>query len=280
MNIAIFADVHGRILLAFKLCARWQRETGETLDLILQAGDMGIFPLYSQLDSATLRYAQQDPTELGFMQHFVSYTDEIAAVLAQTNCKLIFVRGNHEDHAWLDGHEQQASGAIFPVDAYQRLYCLKTGVPYTHAMGNEHISMLGIGRIGQRSAPLSSRHIQPEEQARLNEPGDIAVDVLLTHDKPAQADRGMTEISTALQQYHPLYHFYGHVGGECLTGLSDNGVTQFCKLADLHWDGPEQRLHPGSMAILRWQDSATHSLSIVRDPWYAEYNAHNWQYVP
>jgi len=279
MNIAIFADVHGRILLAFKLCARWQRETGETLDLILQAGDMGIFPLFSQLDSATLRYAQRDPTELGFMQHFVTYADEVAAVLAQTSCNLIFVRGNHEDHAWLDAREQQADGAIFPVDAYQRLYCLKTGVPYTHTTQNERISVLGIGRIGQRSASLSARHIQPEEQARLKQLGDITVDVLLTHDKPAQAERGMAEISAALQQYRPLHHFYGHVGGEDLTGLSDNGVTQFCKLADLEWHGPQQMLHPGSMAILRWQDRATHSLSIVRDPWYGEYNAHNWQYI-
>ena len=41
MNIAIFADLHGRILLAFKLCARWQKETGEQIDLILQAGDLG-----------------------------------------------------------------------------------------------------------------------------------------------------------------------------------------------------------------------------------------------
>lgn len=41
MNIAVFADVHGRILLAFKLCARWEKETGEQIDLILQAGDMG-----------------------------------------------------------------------------------------------------------------------------------------------------------------------------------------------------------------------------------------------
>ncbi|GCE21451.1 hypothetical protein [Dictyobacter kobayashii] len=41
MNIAVFADLHGRLLLAFQLCARWQRETGEHIDLILQAGDLG-----------------------------------------------------------------------------------------------------------------------------------------------------------------------------------------------------------------------------------------------
>jgi hypothetical protein len=39
VNIAIFSDLHGRILLAFALCARWQRESGERIDLILQAGN-------------------------------------------------------------------------------------------------------------------------------------------------------------------------------------------------------------------------------------------------
>src|SRR5215472_2361742 len=92
MNIAVFADIHGRILLAFKLCARWEQETGERLDLILQAGDMGIFPEVSRLDKATIRFAEQDPTELGFMKNFVEYDDETAAVLAQTMCNLVFVR--------------------------------------------------------------------------------------------------------------------------------------------------------------------------------------------
>jgi hypothetical protein len=33
---AIFADLHGRILLAFKLVDHYQRETGQRMDLILQ----------------------------------------------------------------------------------------------------------------------------------------------------------------------------------------------------------------------------------------------------
>jgi hypothetical protein len=35
MNIAVLADVHGRILLAFKIIERYQQETGERIDLIL-----------------------------------------------------------------------------------------------------------------------------------------------------------------------------------------------------------------------------------------------------
>ena len=65
MHIAVFADIHGRILLAFKLVDRYQREMGQHIDLILQAGDMGIFPDQSRMDKATVRHAQSDITESG-----------------------------------------------------------------------------------------------------------------------------------------------------------------------------------------------------------------------
>jgi hypothetical protein len=66
MNIAVFADLHGRIRLCFMLCERWERESGEKIDLVLQAGDLGAFPDMSRLDKATIRHAEKDPTELGF----------------------------------------------------------------------------------------------------------------------------------------------------------------------------------------------------------------------
>src|SRR5258705_13857011 len=102
MNIAVFADLHGRLLLAFQLCRRWQRETGETIVLILQAGDLGAFSAVERLDKATRRYAEHDPTELGFLEEFIRYDSAVDRVLAETTCPMIFVRGNHEDHVWLN----------------------------------------------------------------------------------------------------------------------------------------------------------------------------------
>jgi hypothetical protein len=281
MNIAIFADFHGRILLAFKLCARWERETGEKLDLILQAGDMGIFPEPSRLDKATQRHAQQDPTELGFMQYFAAYSDEAAAVLAQTTCNLVCVRGNHEDHLWLDDLERQALGPLFSVDVYRRLYCLKTGVPYIYTTGNEQLTILGIGRAGPKSLEMKDKYIQPYEQEQLKKVGNTTIDVLLTHDvSPGTSTSkvGMVEVASTLREYQPRYHFHGHIGGECIQGVVEQS-TQFCKLADLEWYDASQVVHPGSMAILRWTDSSTHALSVVRDAWYKEYTFNTWQYL-
>src|SRR5262249_408472 len=147
MNIAIFADVHGRVLLCFKLCERWERETGGTIDLVLQAGDLGVFPDVSKLDKATIRHAQDDPSELGFAGDFAAYKPDVASVLANTRFPVIFVRGNHEDHEWLDALEKQSDQPVFPIDPYKRIYCLKTGVPYTFTSNGESISVLGIGRV-------------------------------------------------------------------------------------------------------------------------------------
>jgi hypothetical protein len=131
MNIAVFSDLHGRILLCFLLCVRWQQETGERIDAISQAGDLDAYPSEAGMDRATIRFGRRDPTEFGFATDFASYHEEVARALTRTQCPLIFVRGNHEDHHWLDTLERQSDDAVFPVDVYRRVWCLKTGVPYT-----------------------------------------------------------------------------------------------------------------------------------------------------
>jgi hypothetical protein len=286
MNIAIFADLHGRILLAFKLCTRWQKETGEHIDLILQAGDMGIFPDEKRMDKATMRHAQRDPTELGFLAHFLRQQPEVASVLAQTSCNLVFVRGNHEDHLWLDALEQRAANPIFPVDAYQRLYCLKTGVPYTFSQGTETLTVLGIGRIAQpegADAPRS-RHIQPDEVERLYNLEAAQPDVLLTHDSARDvifAGSGLDEIRLILDRYQPGYHFFGHYGGPCRQGIDANGITYACKLADLDWDHSDRgkAIEAGAMGLLRWSSKNEHTFEVLDQPWLKEYTAFSWTYL-
>jgi hypothetical protein len=285
MNIAVFADVHGRILLAFKLCARWQKETGEQIDLILQAGDLGTFPVEARMDKATRSYIERDPTERGFLDHFTTPQPEVKAVLSQTKCNLVYVRGNHEDHTWLDNLENRTSAPTFPVDPYQRVYCLKTGVPYTFQSGEESVHILGIGRIG---APAFSKkdkesNIQPHERKRLDRLGDIRVDILLTHD----ADRhqvfegaGIEEIGLMIALHQPRYHFFGHYNGPLLHTTDANAVTQVYKLADLAWDRRDRglALEPGSMGILRWKSRKEHSFEVIDAPWYRQYTASTWKY--
>ena len=293
MNIAIFADLHGRILLAFKLCARWQRETGEQIDLILQAGDLGAYPDFTRLDRATRKYAERDPTELGFLQHFVQYDPKVATILAETNCPMIFVRGNHEDHGWLDQLEQQSQGAIFPIDAYQRVFNLKTGIPWTFQKEDEQITVLGIGRIAPHEGEsdiYASKYIQPYELERIYDLEKTPIDVLLTHHSRTdfvilergvkiKASTGMREIEYILDRDQPAYHFFGHYGGPPQIRTDTNEVTLAVKLADLHWGHGNPTLDEGSMGMLRWHNAEEHTFELIDEHWLNEYTAFGWEYV-
>jgi calcineurin-like phosphoesterase family protein len=287
VNIAVFADVHGRILLAFLLCARWEQETGQRIDLILQAGDLGAFPDSAALDKATRRFASADPTELGFMNDFRDFKPSVAQALERTQTNLLFVRGNHEDHAWLDEREVATDEAILPVDAYRRVWLLRTGTPYTFAVDDESITILGTGRIGAPKGEdddQKPKYIQPHEAERLYDLGDQRIDVLLTHDARRNfmiPGAGLDEIGMLLDQMRPSYHFFGHYGGPCRISTDSNGVTRSCKLADLHWDRSERgaRVEACSMGILRWSGADDHDFTVVEEPWLREYTEHTWRHL-
>lgn len=284
MNVALFADLHGRIRLCFKLCARWERETGERIDLVLQAGDLGVYPHPERLDRATIKHARRDPTELGFAQDFVERREEIAAELAGTSFPLVFVRGNHEDQLWLDQLETQSPDTIFPIDAYQRIFCLKTGMPYTFVQADEQITILGIGRIGAlpgAQEETDPKYIQPYELERLYSPGQLSCDLLLTHDISLNdRQQGMEEIRLVLDAVRPPYHFHGHTEEPYTRRQDQNGVTEVIKLSDLHWDlQVGMAVEAGAMGILRWHNVDEHEFAVVEAAWLAEYRAKTWQKI-
>lgn len=287
MNLAIFSDLHGRVLLAFMLCARWQRETGERIAFILQAGDLGAFPDAASADRATIRHAQRDPEELGFARDFAVARPEVAERLSETTCPMIFVRGNHEDHTWLDTLERRATGPVFPVDPYERLWCLRTAMPHMLADGDESLTVLGIGRIGARAGSAREwgpRHVQQHELERIHALGEERPDILLTHDVPPthlnQRSQGMEEIRLLLDHHRPIYHFYGHTDEPYLRTHDRNGVTTAIRMADLNWDRSVRGapLHPATMGILRWHGRDASAFDVVDADWLREYNAHDWRY--
>lgn len=285
MNIAVFADLHGRILLCFLLCARWQQETGERIDAILQAGDLGAYPSEAGMDRATIRHGHLDATEFGFATDFTDYHEDVARALARTACPLIFVRGNHEDHSWLDRLERQSNldDPLFPIDAYRRVFCLKTSMPYTLRTEAASLVVLGIGRIG---APIGEseakpKYLQDYEMERLYALDTRALDVLLTHDVPPDSGErsyGMEEIRLVLDAHKPRYHFYGHTEGPFQQRLDSNGITTACRMADLSWQhGTEGRLPPGAMGMLRWQSRSETTFEAVDAPWQDDYRIWNWR---
>lgn len=98
MRVAIFSDIHGKILLPFKLVNLYQKEKGNKIDFILQCGDMGAYQNIENLDKATIKHAQYDRDELGFYDDFTKANQSIKSFLDELNINMICVRGNHEDH--------------------------------------------------------------------------------------------------------------------------------------------------------------------------------------
>jgi Icc-related predicted phosphoesterase len=287
MNIAIFADVHGRILLAFKVVERYQRETGEKIDLILQCGDMGIFPDPSRLDKATIRHAEVDETELGFSRHFVVPNDEAERVLSQVDCNLLCVRGNHEDHAFLDQLELQSNESAFSADCYERIHLLKTGVPHVEEIGGARLRVVGIGRIGApvgETETTQDKYIQPFEQERIVRLGDQRLDIVVTHDARRGMIRpgiGMEEINTVLEKNKPVYHFFGHTGEAFRRRIDKNGVTVASKLSDFEWDevASGHRLKSDCFGMLRWRGIGDHEFDVIEAPWLKEYTRYTWNHL-
>jgi len=287
MNIAILADVHGRILLAFKVLNRYQQETGERIDVILQCGDVGIFPDTSKLDKATIRHAEGDPTELGFSEHFAEPKPEVEELLARLSCNMVCVRGNHEDHEFLDRLEEESQDAAFPVDCYQRILVLKTGVSHDISFNDGTLRVLGIGRVGPPVGETDLeklKYIQAYEQQRLSKLDDAQFDVLLTHDARRDFMRpgiGMAEISETLDRFAPAYHFFGHTGKPFQKGKDQNGVTVCSKLSDFEWEESNrgQRLKTGCLGILRWRGRDDHEFEVVTASWLNEYTPYTWRYL-
>lgn len=256
LRLALFADIHGKFLLPFKLVHHYQTLTGKKIDYIIQCGDMGAFPNKNTMDKATLRHAQNDPDELGFLRQFCQKNKDIEQFLNALNVNMLCVRGNHEDHLFLDKLEQDAvlnNQTYFPIDVYQKVWVMRTGMPIILDNANEKISLIGIGRIGDKKGRKYSQFIQDYEYKALKKlfKSKQDFDILITHDKPSESIRGYgsTQIRETLNNITFSYHFYGHTGEPFNVELSDNGITQSVKIKELEFN-QDGKLSDGCMIIL------------------------------
>jgi predicted phosphodiesterase len=281
MKVAIFADIHGKILLPFKLVDLYQKETGHKIDFILQCGDMGAYPDIENLDKATIRHAQYDRDELGFHDDFTKINPSIKSFLDELNLNMICVRGNHEDHDYLDDLEnKQLQNSIFPIDIYGKVFVCKSGLKQKLETENEALTFVGIGRIGDRKGRADKQFIQDYERKiikKLLKTKD-SFDILITHDKASDSERGygMAEIRTLLDNVVFHYHFYGHTGEPFKQETDDNGITQSIKIKELEFNNTGC-LEKGVMIILTKENEAL-SIEVVDQKLTNKMTKHNWHF--
>lgn len=280
MKVAIFSDIHGKILLPFKLVDLYQKETGKKIDFILQCGDIGAYPNTENLDKATIKHAQYDRDELGFHDEFTKINQSIKSFLDELNIHMICIRGNHEDHDFLDDLESKnAQNTIFPIDIYKKVMVCKSGLKQELKAENEVLAFVGIGRIGDRKGRAEKRFIQDYEKKeikKLLKTKDI-FDVLITHDKDDSSQRGygMSEIREVLDNVIFHYHFYGHTGEPFKQELDFNGITQSIKIKELEFN-KSGVLEKGCMVILEKENNKI-SIEIVEERLTNKLTKYNWK---
>jgi Icc-related predicted phosphoesterase len=281
MRIAIFADIHGKILLPFKLADLYQNETGKSIDLILQCGDIGAFPNLNNLDKATIRHAKKDRDELGFHDDFRIENAKIRAFLERLDLDMICVRGNHEDHDFLNDLERQHIGeSRFPIDIYKRVFVCKSAEIQKFTKNKESLSFVGIGRIGDRKGRSHQQFIQAYEQEKIQKllQSKTDFDFLITHDKDDSSQRGYgsTEIRKVLDNVIFQYHFYGHTGEPFSTELDDNQITINCKIKELEFDNTGI-LPKGCMVIMEKKVDGNWEIEIVEQRLTNQLQKWNWK---
>jgi len=244
MEIAIFGDLHGKIFEGLSICRQWEVHTGKQLDLILQLGDMGIWPFTEKADKATRRHAKKDSGELGF-QEFYTPSERVKDLFSQLQANLIFIPGNHEDFEYLK--ECATESPIFPVEPSKRLFCLKSGGIYQ--FGNLKIAGLGgIDKNNRKGKYHPAAYINEKDAEKLlNE----KIDILITHESPTDAcvpGKGSEDITCILRKSQPAFAFFAHYN----EGPATAEITG-CKTKIYHLNKYHHETQSISWGILSWE---------------------------
>ncbi|MDI1442668.1 metallophosphoesterase [Polyangium sp. 6x1] len=294
LNIAILGDTHGHLTLAYRILKRWQEEEGQRIDLILQVGDFGAFPPPYRLDKATKRFAESDPDELGFTAYFQGEpeAEEIlgpdAAEHRRIDADTIFIRGNHEDFSYLCELAGADEGPV-PVDAFDRIHYLKSGVPFTYEKDGHSLRIAGLGGIADEDGnPVKNdggECYTRQDVKRLFALKE-RLDVFLSHEPPLDAaigihpkyaGAGSRAAREFIQNFQPTYHFCGHYHEEGQEIFFTSTTRSYHMNAVGFWR--PHRLNPGCIGILQWQGARAIGMSFLDAPWLKEYTKSTYRYL-
>jgi hypothetical protein len=276
----VFGDLHGRILPAFRLASAWARDHRVRVAALLQVGDLGYFPDPTRLDKATRRHAARDPMELG-TSLVAQFNPQADTVFAEESVAegLWFTQGNHEDFDALGQlvHGPGSTPDDFPVDAYQRVFCVRDGHVTVLPGGLRVGALWGVhaGEKGARKAP-------PPGCLRDRSGYQLAAssfDVLLTHDAPRDfvyANAGSHVIRYVIEEARPAFAFFGHYHPDELV-RGKVGATEVAHLHGMELRDPGGAAEAGSVGVMRWSGTAG-TFEYVDPAWLNTFTRDNWTY--
>lgn len=194
-------DAHGKLDLLALLVVEFEEHLGRKFDLLLQVGDLGVWPDHDKVDKATRRHDDAGDFARWLLQSRPWHRPGV------------FIKGNHEDYDFLCGHEGE--------DILPGLRYLPNG--HVTERAGLHIGGLG-GCFGpsdwmRRARGLQGGARRHYTQDEVQDLGSKHCNVLLTHDAPEDAplrrgDRGYVIRTEGLvdlpDRCGARLHLFGH----------------------------------------------------------------------
>lgn len=273
MFIGFIGDTHGRVFHALAAVTTWQIQTGKQFDLLIQIGDLGAFPDIARLDPATNRYLAADPAEADFsrlLQAEGKYKEALAYLRDQIATPVYFIRGNHEDFAWLAQISAEKETEVVCVDPFDLFYYVPDGTVLS-------FDGLRVGFLGGVEERTDEAAIDREAYQLLWSLGAGMIDVLVTHEGPYGSSvgyhgdiHGSKLISELLEQLKPRFQVAGHA--HKLSAPRAFSSTTYLGLdalvASPIWYPEARGLQPGCLAVL---DIEQDNLVPVTATWLSEF---------
>jgi hypothetical protein len=257
--IGFLGDLHGRALDGLVILLEWQRRSGRRFDLVVQVGDLG-----EPNPDPDAPHARIDPGELD-LGRLLGATGRRADSLRRARSLLPgpigFVRGNHEDFAWLRGLGPDGAADRFDLFRYVRDGTL------------EERGRLRIAYLGGVEEESGDPSIDRAAYERLVALGPGRIDLLVSHQGPYGSSvgyrgdvHGSPAISRLVERLEPRWQVAGHA--HVVHGPRAFGRTTYLGLdgvvASPRWYPEKTGFQPGGLAVL---DTEAEQLRPVLDDW-------------
>ncbi|SRR6266571_359838 len=282
MNIAFFGDIHGRVYHLLAAVVTWQKRTSTVLDMVIQVGDFGAERLekMTQDINVFLRYPANNPAQFDFLRVLYAQ-NQLAAHLRgmrqQIQQPIYFLRGDHDEAAWLRQLSQGVQNQTIPIDPFDLFHYIPDGT-IIHC-GGMNLAFFGGVEHPERGKE-GTEHDPAAFTALLGTKGG-EVDVLITHEPPYGSStgfygqtQGSSLVSKLIETIQPRYHLAGHLHTMLgpkqygpTTSLGLNQLGGLLKLKPRQHD-PSRTLQQGTMALLH---TDTGVLEFVTGHWLTEF---------
>lgn len=283
MNIAFFGDTHGQVYHLLAAVITWQKRIGTAPDMVIQVGDFGAERLEKMIQNIDvfLRYTANNPAEFDFLRVLYAQNqlaNHLREIRQQLQHPIYFLRGDHDEVAWLRQLSQDTQNKTIPIDPFDLFHYVPDGT-IIHCDGMKLAFFGGVehpgrGKEGTEHDPAAFTALLATKRGE--------VDVLITHEPPYGCStgfygqtQGSSQVSQLIEMIQPRYHLAGHL--HTMIGPKQYGPTTYFGLnqfGGLLKSRPRQReashtLQQGTMALL---NTDTGILEFVTGDWLAEFS--------